>query len=81
MDAAPPARRPDLVAGCPAEALVARPVLCDLISAQAAVLERNVSPQVAAYEEDPVPAALRVGFGTTLRETPEVLLSGLLARA
>ncbi|MEV7829067.1 hypothetical protein AB0P12_00415 [Streptomyces subrutilus] len=81
MDAAPPARRPDLVAGCPAGAPVARPVLCDLISAQAAVLERNVSPQVAAYEEDPAPAALRPDFGTTPREAPEVLLSGLLARA
>jgi hypothetical protein len=31
-----------------AASLATRPMLCDLISAQAAVLERNVSPQVAA---------------------------------
>ena len=31
-----------------ADSLAARPMLCDLISAQAAVLERNVSPRVAA---------------------------------
>jgi AcrR family transcriptional regulator len=46
--AAPPARRGDQVAAALATSLAARPVLCDLISAQAAVLERNVSPQVAA---------------------------------
>src|SRR4051794_24550898 len=31
-----------------AASLAARPMVCDLLSAQAAVLERNVSPQVAA---------------------------------
>jgi AcrR family transcriptional regulator len=46
--AAPTARRGDQVAAVLAASLAARPVLCDLISAQAAVLERNVSPQVAA---------------------------------
>ncbi|GAA3113871.1 hypothetical protein GCM10020254_70320 [Streptomyces goshikiensis] len=112
-------------------------MLCDLISAQAAVLERNVSPRVAAqfkraaivnatalaglvathlpelgqedafrfvaatvmvtgsvwahaqpcaamltvYEEDPALAVFRLDFEDTLRETLEVLLSGLLARA
>ena len=112
-------------------------MLCDLIGAQAAVLERNVSPQVAAeykrsaiagamamaelvrthlpelgehdalrftggmimvtgavwthahpsaamlaaYEADPALAALRLDFPSTLRQTLEVLLSGLLARA
>jgi AcrR family transcriptional regulator len=45
---APTARRGDQVAAVLAASLAARPVLCDLISAQAAVLERNVSPQVAA---------------------------------
>ncbi|HWG12163.1 MAG TPA: hypothetical protein VG268_02700 [Streptosporangiaceae bacterium] len=49
MDAsAPVAARGDQVAATLAGSLAARPVLCDLISAQAAVLERNVSPQVAA---------------------------------
>jgi AcrR family transcriptional regulator len=46
--AAPPARRGDQLAAALAASLGARPVLCDLLSAQAAVLERNVSPQVAA---------------------------------
>ena len=41
------ARREDL-AGTLAASLASRPVLCDLLSAQAAVLERNVSPAVAA---------------------------------
>ncbi|MEU3152862.1 TetR family transcriptional regulator, partial [Streptomyces griseus] len=45
---APAAERTDRVAATLAASLAARPVLCDLISAQAAVLERNVSPEVAA---------------------------------
>lgn len=137
VEGAAEAERPDRIADCLAEALAVRPVLCDLISAQAAVLERNVSPQVAvaykraaldsatalagqiafhlpelgeedafrfvgsatmvigavwahahpsaamraAYEADPALAALCVDFAPTLRETLEVLLSGLLARA
>jgi hypothetical protein len=36
------------VAAALAASLAERPVLCDLLSAQAAVLERNVSPRVAA---------------------------------
>ncbi|MEU8779515.1 TetR/AcrR family transcriptional regulator [Streptomyces sp. NPDC048606] len=129
--------RPDRLAALLAEGLAARPVLCDLLSAQAAVLERNVSAQVAArykraaidtagdlgrivarhlpelgeydafrfvagavmvagavwthahpsaamlaaYASDPELAVLRVDFTDTLRQTLEVLLSGLLARA
>jgi AcrR family transcriptional regulator len=42
------AERGDQLAAAIAASLAARPVLCDLLSAQAAVLERNVSPQVAA---------------------------------
>jgi AcrR family transcriptional regulator len=45
---APVAERGDQLAAALAASLASRPVLCDLISAQAAVLERNVSPQVAA---------------------------------
>src|ERR1700753_3389629 len=45
---AAPAGRGDQLAAALAASLAARPVLCDLLSAQAAVLERNVSPQVAA---------------------------------
>src|SRR5438270_10849848 len=40
--------RGDQLAATLATSLTARPVLCDLISTQAAVLEHNVSPQVAA---------------------------------
>ncbi|MCX4235139.1 TetR/AcrR family transcriptional regulator [Streptomyces ortus] len=135
--AAPVSERTDRVAAAMAHALAERPVLCDLISAQAAVLERNVSTRVAAdykrasiahafalahrvrvhvpelderdavrftagallmttaawphsnpsaavlevYESDPELAVLRVDFTTTLRESLEALLSGLLARA
>ena len=42
------AARGDRLAAAIATSIAARPVLCDLISAQAAVLEHNVSPQVAA---------------------------------
>jgi AcrR family transcriptional regulator len=44
----PSARRGDQLAAALATSLASQPVLCDLISAQAAVLERNVSPKVAA---------------------------------
>jgi AcrR family transcriptional regulator len=43
-----PRERGDRLAAALAASLEARPVLCDLIGAQAAVLERNVSPKVAA---------------------------------
>jgi AcrR family transcriptional regulator len=43
-----PAGRGRALATALAASLAARPMLCDLLSAQAAVLERNVSPQVAA---------------------------------
>jgi AcrR family transcriptional regulator len=45
---APITSRCDRLAAVVAASLAAQPMLCDLISAQAAVLERNVSPQVAA---------------------------------
>jgi AcrR family transcriptional regulator len=47
-DGAAPAARGDRLAAAIATSIAARPVLCDLVSAQAAVLEHNVSPQVAA---------------------------------
>lgn len=134
---AKPFERGDQVAATLASTLADHPVLCDLVSAQAAVLEHNVSPEVAAkykrsaianageltrlilarlpelgehdamrfagaaamvtgavwshshpsaamlvvYEQDPALAALRLDFTTTLRETLEMLVSGLLARA
>lgn len=134
---APVAERADRLAAAMTDAFAERPVLCDLISAQAAVLERNVSTEVAAqykrssiahvfalaqrvrthvpelderdavrfvaaalmvvtaawphahpspavlavYESDPELAVLRLDFATVLRESLEVLLAGLLARA
>ncbi len=45
---APLPARADQLAAAAVASLGSRPMLCDLISAQAAVLERNVSPQVAA---------------------------------
>src|ERR1035438_117509 len=44
---APLGERADQLAAALASSLAARPVLCDLLSAQAAVLERNVSTEVA----------------------------------
>ncbi|MEU9898910.1 TetR family transcriptional regulator [Streptomyces phaeochromogenes] len=134
---APVTERADQVAAALTDALAERPVLCDLISAQGSVLERNVSTDVAAeykratiahvfdlagrvrthvpelgeqdavrfitgalmivtaawphahpspavlavYESDPELAVLRLHFATVLRESLEVMLSGLLARA
>jgi AcrR family transcriptional regulator len=132
-----PRERGDQVAAVLAESLRRRPVLCDLVSSQAAVLEHNVSAEVAAkykraavaniavlvrellvhvpelgeadafrfaaamimvagaiwtharpspamlaaYEADSELAAMRLDFVAALRETLEVLLTGLLARA
>jgi AcrR family transcriptional regulator len=45
---APHPERGDQLAAVIASSLASRPVLCDLISAQAAVLEHNLSPEVAA---------------------------------
>ncbi|MFJ5611213.1 TetR/AcrR family transcriptional regulator [Streptomyces sp. NPDC093221] len=133
---APPRHRGDQAAAVLAGSLAVRPVFCDLTGAQAAVLERNVSPEVAAdykrtavrnvyaladlvrrhvpelgegdalryagaavmvtgavwthahpsaamlaaYDADPALEALRLDFAATVRETLEVLASGLLAR-
>jgi AcrR family transcriptional regulator len=46
--AAPVTGRCGRLAATTAASLASQPMLCDLISAQAAVLERNVSPRVAA---------------------------------
>jgi AcrR family transcriptional regulator len=134
--AAPITSRCDRLAAVVAASLAAQPMLCDLTSAQAAVLERNVSPQVAAqykrasmacidalgslmrrcvpelggqdavklagaiimtagalwphtqpsaamlaaYEDDPELAAMRLDFTATIREVVEVMSAGLLAR-
>jgi AcrR family transcriptional regulator len=134
---APVTERGDQLASALASSLAAEPVLCDLLNAQAAVLERNVSPEVAArykraalagvaalgqllrdrmpelgeqdafrlagavmlmssalwphtqpseamlaaYAADPELAAMRLDFGTVLREAVEIQIAGLLARS
>jgi AcrR family transcriptional regulator len=133
----PVRRRVDAVADLVARSLAERPALCDLLGAQGAVLERNVSTDLAArhkresmatatefadvlrrhvpeltedaavraagatalcagalwtatqpsaamlaaYEQNPDLAALRLDFTAALTELLAVLLSGLLARA
>jgi AcrR family transcriptional regulator len=69
---APVAVRSGQLASVVAASLAARPMLCDLLSAQAAVLERNVSPQVAAqYKRASIAGigALGASFG---RHVPEL---------
>lgn len=70
-DAPLPGRADQMVAAL-AASLADRPVLCDLTSAQAAVLERNVSPAVAAeYKRT---AIVNVGAlaGLTRTQVPEL---------
>jgi hypothetical protein len=69
----PVAARSDQLAAVLAASLAARPMLCDLISAQAAML--------AAYAADPALAAMLLDFTATLREVLEVMIAGLLARS
>jgi AcrR family transcriptional regulator len=60
---APAAERSGHLAAALAASLASRPMLCDLISAQAAVLERNVSPQVAAqYKRASIAAITSLGI-------------------
>ena len=59
---ASPAGRGDQLAAALAVSLGARPVLCDLLSTQAAVLERNVSVEVAAtYKRASLADVTRLG--------------------
>ena len=70
--AAPLAGRAGQLAAALAASLAARPMLCDLISAQAAVLERNVSPQVAARYKRASVAGIDALGGLVLRGVPEL---------
>jgi AcrR family transcriptional regulator len=66
------AERADRVALALAASLAARPMLCDLLSAQAAVLERNVSPQVAAQYKRASIAGITALGGLILHRVPEL---------
>jgi hypothetical protein len=68
----PVAGRSDQLAAAVAASLATRPMLCDLISAQAAVLERNVSPQVAAQYKRASIAGINALGGLLLRSVPEL---------
>lgn len=80
--AAPLTDRADQLAAAVAASLASRPMLCDLISAQAAVLERNVSPEVAAqYKQASIAGitafgGLMLGCVTELGEHDAVRLAG-----
>ncbi|MFD5702944.1 TetR/AcrR family transcriptional regulator [Streptomyces lasiicapitis] len=69
---ATPRERGDQVAAVFAASLAARPVLCDLVSAQAAVLERNVSPQIAAEYKRAAIASVTTLAGLVHRHLPEL---------
>jgi len=66
------AERADQAALALAASLATRPMLCDLLSAQAAVLERNVSPRVAAQYKRASIAAITALSGLILRRVPEL---------
>jgi AcrR family transcriptional regulator len=68
----PVASRADQLAAAVAASLAARPMLCDLISAQAAVLERNVSPEVAAQYKRASIAGISALGALLLRSVPEL---------
>ena len=80
--AAPLTERADQLAAAVAASLASRPMLCDLISAQAAVLEHNVSPEVAAqYKRASIAGitafgGLMLGYVTELGEHDAVRLAG-----
>ena len=68
----PVALRADQLAAAVAASLAARPMLCDLISAQAAVLEHNVSPEVAAQYKRASIAGISALGALLLRSVPEL---------
>lgn len=70
--AAPLTDRADQLAAAVAASLASRPMLCDLISAQAAVLEHNVSPQVAAQYKRASMTGIAALGGLMLRCVPEL---------
>lgn len=75
---APTSPRGDQVAAVLADSLADRPVLCDLTSSQAAVLERNVSPAVAAEYKRTAIANVRVLAGSVRARVPELGEEGAL---
>lgn len=75
---APLRRRGDQVAAVLAGSLADRPVLCDLTGSQAAVLERNVSPAVAAEFKRTAIANVGALAGSVRARVPELGEEGAL---
>jgi AcrR family transcriptional regulator len=71
-DATDPYDRGDQLAAILTSSLVARPVLCDLLSSQAAVLERNVSLDVAATFKRSTLGSVATLVGLVRRCLPEL---------
>lgn len=55
-----------------AKALSARPIMCDLISAQTAVLERNISTEVALRHKHHIAREVAIITGAITRVVPEL---------
>ena len=60
------------VADLMAESIAARPVLCDLISAQSAVLERNISTEVAMQHKYAIGGEVQTVVRAMVRAVPEL---------
>ncbi|WP_155350117.1 TetR/AcrR family transcriptional regulator [Acrocarpospora pleiomorpha] len=67
-----PRERGDRFAAILAESLARRPVLCDLISTQATVLEHNVSTEVALRHKRATRLAIETQARLVLRYVPEL---------
>ncbi|MGQ0844553.1 MAG: TetR family transcriptional regulator [Sporichthyaceae bacterium] len=78
VDADSPARRAEQVAATIAESIADRPVLCDLFSSQAAVLEHNVSVEVAARHKRAAIDDLSLLADLMRRHLPELGVEGAL---
>ncbi|MFD1538709.1 TetR/AcrR family transcriptional regulator [Nonomuraea guangzhouensis] len=67
-----PRERGDRLAEILAESMARRPVLCDLISAQAAVLEHNISTEVAIRHKYAAKHSMQALVQLVLRHVPEL---------
>ncbi|WP_433185158.1 TetR family transcriptional regulator [Actinoallomurus sp. CA-150999] len=67
-----PRERGDRLAEILAESMAQRPVLCDLLSAQAAVLEHNISTEVAIDHKHAALQSMRALARLALRHLPEL---------
>lgn len=71
--------RGDRLADTLATSMARRPVLCDLLSAQGAVLEHNISTEIAIRHKRAARDALRSLIRIVLRHVPELGAQGAVA--